>query len=171
MSKKNLYKVLLIEEKKLIETLHAVRGVMKFHKPITQTINLTEKQKSELISFYKLELKQLKERGNDLLGLLQKLETVKSDLPATLKKEKRCPSCEVFKSLDNFSKDKNKKDGLNVYCRICRDGFMTEWRTKNPEKHAANSLRWAKKNRISKEDFKAKEVWDKLRDFPMSKNR
>ena len=35
-------------------------------------------------------------------------------------KEKRCSTCKLSKSLDNFHKDKNTKDGLAYRCKECR---------------------------------------------------
>ena len=35
------------------------------------------------------------------------------------KTEKRCSGCKEVKSLSNFCKSKNRKDGLNFYCKQC----------------------------------------------------
>ena len=33
---------------------------------------------------------------------------------------KRCSKCEIIQVIENFNKDKNRKDGLNSICRLCR---------------------------------------------------
>ena len=33
---------------------------------------------------------------------------------------KRCSKCEIIQVIDNFNKDKNRKDGLNSISRLCR---------------------------------------------------
>lgn len=45
---------------------------------------------------------------------------------------KKCIGCKEFKSLDEFNKNKNKKDGLKIYCKSCCSKGRKEWfRTKN----------------------------------------
>ena len=39
---------------------------------------------------------------------------------------KRCSKCEIIQVIDNFNKDKNRKDGLNSICRLCRKKFYNE---------------------------------------------
>jgi hypothetical protein len=36
---------------------------------------------------------------------------------------KRCRNCNIDKSLNNFSKDKSQKDGLQFYCKSCRSNI------------------------------------------------
>ena len=43
-------------------------------------------------------------------------------------KTKRCPKCDIDKPYAAFSKDKNRKDGLNGYCKGCRKSSRSpEW--------------------------------------------
>ena len=39
---------------------------------------------------------------------------------------KRCSKCEIIQVIDNFNKDKNRKDGLNSICRLCRKKYYNE---------------------------------------------
>ena len=39
---------------------------------------------------------------------------------------KQCTSCELFKSLDKFPKDKRGKNGLRAQCRVCRNLKISE---------------------------------------------
>jgi hypothetical protein len=38
-------------------------------------------------------------------------------------KTKICSKCGIEKSIDNFSKDAKRKDGLHIYCRACRADY------------------------------------------------
>lgn len=42
---------------------------------------------------------------------------------------KKCPKCSALKSVDNFYKNKSKKDGLNSWCKVC-------YKKHNHTKHA-----------------------------------
>ena len=39
---------------------------------------------------------------------------------------KRCSKCEIIQVIEIFSKDKNRKDGLNSICRLCRKKYYNE---------------------------------------------
>ena len=74
---------------------------------------------------------------------------------------KHCNSCKNIKSLTEFSKNKNSKDGLQLYCKLCsneyfkkyhknnrnkRLKYFANWKKQNPDKHCAHqALRRAKK--------------------------
>ncbi len=51
---------------------------------------------------------------------------------------KACPACKAEKPLDDFGKDKVRKDGLNVYCKPCArlqvKKAMAGYRERNPGK-------------------------------------
>lgn len=47
--------------------------------------------------------------------------------------QKRCPGCEETKALSHFGKDRTKPDGLNGYCRPCRNRISAEHRARNPD--------------------------------------
>ena len=74
---------------------------------------------------------------------------------------KICSRCKTEKSVSEFHKDKNKKDGLNNICKMCaiekgkkyrqanpekvRDG-VNRWRQANPEKVRESIKRWQQAN-------------------------
>jgi len=46
--------------------------------------------------------------------------------------KKKCPKCGEVKSLTNFAKNKNYKDGHSYWCKKCKNGEVTQYR--NTEK-------------------------------------
>ena len=40
--------------------------------------------------------------------------------------KKSCSKCEIVQVIDNFNKDKTRKDGLNSICRLCRKKYYNE---------------------------------------------
>jgi len=55
---------------------------------------------------------------------------------------KRCSKCGEEKSLDMFSKDKNRSDGLYTYCKECSRKDSKKYYDANAEKIKANSRKW-----------------------------
>ena len=47
---------------------------------------------------------------------------------------KICSKCKVEKDICEYHKDKNKKDGLNTYCKLCAINHSKEYYEKNKEK-------------------------------------
>jgi len=47
---------------------------------------------------------------------------------------KVCSKCKVEKELEEFYKDKTRRDGLHNMCKECRDLLNAKWRAENPEK-------------------------------------
>ena len=47
---------------------------------------------------------------------------------------KRCSNCNEMKSLDNFHKRKDSKDGYNTGCKSCRSNKSKEYYKLNKEK-------------------------------------
>jgi len=41
-------------------------------------------------------------------------------------KKKKCGKCELEKNLNEFTKNKSKKDGLNNYCKECNKTYQQE---------------------------------------------
>lgn len=46
--------------------------------------------------------------------------------------QKVCPSCTLLKDFSEFHKDKNRKDGLNSYCKSCHNIAYKKSRDKKP---------------------------------------
>ena len=93
---------------------------------------------------------------------------------------KTCNNCKKIKTLSEFNKDKSKRDGLQTFCRECKqtkDKTYAEknreaarkrakdwrknnlqkakesckkWRNENPEKMAAYKKKWSKENKARK---------------------
>ena len=43
---------------------------------------------------------------------------------------KRCSKCKETKPLIDFSKDRSRKDGLNVWCKVCKKAYMSVYGAK-----------------------------------------
>ncbi len=48
---------------------------------------------------------------------------------------KVCLRCQVDKSVSEFHRSAQNKDGLQSYCRVCRKSISAEWLQKNKESH------------------------------------
>jgi hypothetical protein len=48
--------------------------------------------------------------------------------------KKKCLKCLEKKELDLFPKMSRNKDGLDTYCKVCRNEINKQYRTSNPEK-------------------------------------
>jgi len=62
--------------------------------------------------------------------------------------EKQCSKCEQIISAKQFTKDKNKKDGLGSYCLECNRANRREWNKNNPNKLKAQKQRWNQQDRV-----------------------
>lgn len=60
--------------------------------------------------------------------------------------EKHCNKCNQNKSALYFYKDKNKKDGLMIYCKNCCSETAKASRRLNPEKHSEYRRKWKLNN-------------------------
>ncbi|MDX2532289.1 endonuclease domain-containing protein [Streptomyces scabiei] len=54
---------------------------------------------------------------------------------------KHCNRCGETKPVDQFSKDRNRKDGKNPYCRTCNSAGMAKWRAANLGRAKENARR------------------------------
>jgi uncharacterized Zn ribbon protein len=61
---------------------------------------------------------------------------------------KRCPRCDNDLSEDKFSKNRNRKDGLQVYCKECRKKI--DKKSYNNSQRRRDKIRQSEKNRIEK---------------------
>ena len=59
---------------------------------------------------------------------------------------KTCSRCKIEKSVSEFHKDKNKKDGLNNICKMCAIEKGKKYRQANPEKVRDGVNRWRQAN-------------------------
>lgn len=59
---------------------------------------------------------------------------------------KHCKKCGLSKPLCEFSKNKNTKDGLQFYCKLCCKSTTKAYRENNKEKYYATAKRWAREN-------------------------
>ncbi len=59
---------------------------------------------------------------------------------------KICARCKVEKEEIGFTKSKNRKDGLSVYCKICKSLESKEYNKKNRDKCADKLRKWREKN-------------------------
>ena len=48
---------------------------------------------------------------------------------------KRCSKCNRWLSKDSFSKDSNRKDGLDPYCKDCRKSYYKQNKERISEYH------------------------------------
>ena len=59
---------------------------------------------------------------------------------------KLCQSCKLDKPTEEFHKSKRNSDGLKPNCKACRKIEAVVYRTKYPEKVAANTKKWYANN-------------------------
>ncbi len=69
---------------------------------------------------------------------------------------KRCSKCGKTKSLASFSKDRQSKDGLRSYCRLCSATYYADWYSKHAEAQRAYTANYRKTHRNWKRVANAK---------------
>lgn len=80
---------------------------------------------------------------------------------------KRCTKCHVYKELTEYTKDKQKKDGLRSDCRSCLAKHRAKnrsqitlrervYKQRNKERIAAQIKAWRKKNGVRLAEYKRK---------------
>ncbi len=67
---------------------------------------------------------------------------------------KLCVRCNTERPFTDFSKDKNRKDGYYVYCKICMRVWSREFRLKNPRSSKHSEIKY--KYGISLEEYNLK---------------
>ena len=72
---------------------------------------------------------------------------------------KRCPKCNEYKTLNNFYKNKSRKDGLSAYCKICTNQLNIQTHNKNKEHYKKYQKQWKAANReyVNSRDKKYRE--------------
>jgi hypothetical protein len=68
-------------------------------------------------------------------------------------KKKYCSKCKLYKNLDEFSKNKNAKYGLNCWCKSCQKKCNHDYYYANQEKQKAYSRNY---NKVHKSEIKIK---------------
>jgi hypothetical protein len=61
--------------------------------------------------------------------------------------EKNCKRCLEVKPISDFGKNKNKKDGISIYCKECENKRYKLYNKNNPEKRRATAKKWLEKNK------------------------
>ena len=71
---------------------------------------------------------------------------------------KTCYRCNQTKPLEEFAKDKHRKDGYTYDCKACRSIIFKKWMTDNPEKHKETQEKYApyRKEYYQKPEIKLK---------------
>jgi 5-methylcytosine-specific restriction endonuclease McrA len=59
---------------------------------------------------------------------------------------KRCPKCGES-DLSKFYKNKSRKDGLTLYCKVCHTAKSIQWQKENRDKVNNTERRWLDRNR------------------------
>lgn len=59
---------------------------------------------------------------------------------------KRCSCCGEDLNREKFTRDKRKKDGLCVWCKLCHRQYSKDWRRKNSKKKRANNRNYYQRN-------------------------
>jgi|688.fasta_scaffold120469_8 hypothetical protein len=70
---------------------------------------------------------------------------------------KICGKCKIEKELDQFTKNKTKKDGKCVYCRSCYAEINKAWRQNNPDRDKKIHQKWKQNNpdKVRKNNLKS----------------
>ncbi len=70
---------------------------------------------------------------------------------------KYCSKCEQIKILDDFGKNKNKKDGLNIWCKCCvNKNYNKDKRKIYRDKNKHKNKEWRLNNIIHKKEYDKK---------------
>lgn len=65
---------------------------------------------------------------------------------------KRCPHCKQIKSLSEFHKDRNRRDGLGVWCKICHNAAGKARQQTEAGKQAKREYQQSKRGRIIRQE-------------------
>lgn len=58
------------------------------------------------------------------------------------RKVKKCTKCKKFKSISSFQNNATTKDGLQFWCKFCKNAINKRWKNKNPEKARLSVRNW-----------------------------
>lgn len=87
---------------------------------------------------------------------------------------KKCGQCKLLKTLDNFTKDRRQKDGLDRRCKQCKaDNYgaldkekRSEWRRSYYETHLEHELRLCAEYRINNKEERVAYLAEYYKKFP-----
>lgn len=73
---------------------------------------------------------------------------------------KQCSKCNETKPIDDFHKSKSNKDGLNIYCKICKSSLDKQYRELNQDKIKQGKKKYYNENKesiaITKKEYQQK---------------
>lgn len=69
-------------------------------------------------------------------------------------KKKKCIKCNKELLLDRFSRNKNKKDGLNHYCKDCQKVYKDNHYKNNKKYYIEKAIKYKQKDRKWLDDYK-----------------
>lgn len=68
---------------------------------------------------------------------------------------KECIKCGISKSLEEYHRNKNKKDGRVAVCKLCANAKSAVWNKENKERiQARESLRFLKRHNLSEDLYR-----------------
>lgn len=77
---------------------------------------------------------------------------------------KRCACCKVELQLSEFGRDKNRSDGLNVYCKACVRAKSRSYSERSPEGRRKSRAAYDRANQARIKAWRAQNA-DKLREY------
>lgn len=66
---------------------------------------------------------------------------------------KSCKKCKELKPFSEYTKNKQKKDGYNIYCRICCNLKTQNWRELNPSKYQVSRKKYRDYTKEEQKDY------------------
>jgi hypothetical protein len=84
---------------------------------------------------------------------------------------KMCPYCKTEKPIDDFPKDKSKKDGAGSLCFVCRSIYRKKYYNQNADRLKKYSRDYHRENNQSEEHKKARSEYHKNRTPDLAKRR
>jgi 5-methylcytosine-specific restriction endonuclease McrA len=70
---------------------------------------------------------------------------------------KTCTNCKTLKAVDQFHKDRQKKDGLAYVCKPCAIDKVKQWQKDNPDKTREHARKFYSKHKDSLQQ--GKKIW------------
>lgn len=81
---------------------------------------------------------------------------MKNNNKRTNQSSKKCSLCEIIKDLENFYKDRGKRDGHSHWCKDCTRLRNRKWREDNRERKRASNLKYERENKDKKKRWHKK---------------